>query len=129
MIFSLLITAAPSQSQGATTALRFAQAVLDARHSIHCVFFYHDGIKNASTFSIYPQDETNIPTAWQTFCSEKNIHAIVCISAANKRGLINERDSQRHTATGFNVSPTMEIGGLGLLTEAIMLSDRVVTFG
>lgn len=129
MKFTLLVTAAPFSSQGAETALRFARAVMAGEHSIERVFFFRDGVHNASNFSIAQQDELNIPAAWQKFCQEKNIDAVVCVSAAIKRGIIDARESQRHHLPAFNVDDTVQIGGLGLLTEAIINADRVVTFG
>jgi tRNA 2-thiouridine synthesizing protein D len=118
MKFALLITAAPFSSQGAETALRFAQAAVNSGHSIERVFFFRDGVHNASRSSIAPQDEKNIPAAWQKFCETQKIDTVVCVSAALKRGISEE-----------NIFSNMQIGGLGLLTDAIINADRVLTFG
>lgn len=129
MKFALLVTASPSSTQGADTALRFARAAISTGHSIERVFFFRDAVNTASDFSIYPQDEYNIHSAWKNFCSEHSIEAIVCVSAALKRGIVDQQQSQRHHLTGYNLSKDMQIGGLGLLTEAIIRADRVMTFG
>lgn len=118
MKFALLITAAPFSSQGAETALRFAQAAISSGHNIERVFFFRDGVHNASQFSTTPQDEKNIPAEWQKFCEIQKIDTVVCVSAALKRGITEE-----------NIFPDMQIGGLGLLTDAIINADRVLTFG
>jgi tRNA 2-thiouridine synthesizing protein D len=129
MKFALLITAAPFSQQGAATALRFAQAAVKAGHCIERVFFFRDGVHSASTLAIAPQDEANVPALWQQFCREHNIDAITCVSAALKRGIVDARESQRHQRSAANIADGMQIGGLGLLTEAIIEADRVVTFG
>lgn len=119
MQFSLLVTAAPCNSAAPATALRFAKAVLHNGHRIYRVFFFRDGVHNANTYCASPQDEVNIPATWQQFCDENNLDAVICISAAIKRGIID----------GENTAPQTQIGGLGLLTEAIIHSDRLITFG
>lgn len=129
MKFSLLITASVSNSEAPATALRFATAALNSGHSIYRIFFFRDGVQNANTFSIAPQDERNIPEAWQQFCHANNIDATTCVSAALKRGVVDEKESQRWQKNGNNVSPHIPIGGLGLLTDAIINSDRLITFG
>lgn len=129
MKFSLLVTAAPCNSEAPATALRFAKAALESGHSIYRIFFFRDGIHNASTFSVSPQDENNISAAWQHFCGEQQLDAVICVSAAIKRGVLDAAESQRWQRSGANAAQQMSIGGLGLLTEAIIHSDRVVTFG
>ena len=134
MKFALLVTAAPFSTQGAETALRFARAAIHNGHSIERIFFFRDGVHNANAFSIAPQDETNIPSEWQTFCQNNSIDAVACVSAALRRGIVDTRESQRHNLsasnlTAGNLAAGIEIGGLGLLTDAIINADRVLTFG
>ncbi len=129
MKFALLITASASNSEAPATALRFATAALKNGHSIYRVFFFRDGVHNANTYTIAQQDEHNIPDAWQQFCHTHNLDAATCVSAALKRGVVDEKESQRWQKTGSNISPHIPIGGLGLLTDAIINSDRLITFG
>ena len=116
MKFALLITAAPFSTQGPETALRFARAAISNNHSIERIFFFRDGVHNASSFAVAPQDENNIPAEWQQFCEAQKIDAVVCVSAANKRGIVNSNTN-------------IPIAGLGLLTDAIINADRLITFG
>lgn len=118
MKFALLVTAAPFSTQGAETALRFARAAISNGHTIERIFFFRDGVHNANRFSTAPQDEKNIPAEWQQFCQVQAIDAVVCVSAALKRGI-----------TEKNIIDNMQIGGLGLLTDAIINADRILTFG
>lgn len=129
MKFALLVTATPFSTQGAETALRFARAAISNGHTIERIFFYRDGVHNANTFAIAPQDETNIPIEWQNFCETQSIDAVVCVSAALKRGIVDTRESQRHNLPIGNVARSMSVAGLGLLTDSIISADRVVTFG
>ncbi len=129
MKFALLITASASNSEAPATALRFATATLNSGHSIYRIFFFRDGVQNANTYAIAPQDERNIPEAWQQFCLAHNIDATTCVSAALKRGIVDEKESQRWKKIGSNASAQIPIGGLGLLTDAIINSDRLITFG
>jgi tRNA 2-thiouridine synthesizing protein D len=117
MKFALLITAAPFSTQGAETALRFARAAISSGHSMERIFFFRDGVHNANTYSVAPQDELNIPAEWQKFCKAEAIDAVVCVSAALRRGIVDS-----------NVE-NIPIAGLGLLTDAIISADRVLTFG
>ncbi|HQQ64323.1 MAG TPA: sulfurtransferase complex subunit TusD [Pseudomonadales bacterium] len=129
MTFALLVTAAPFSQQGAATALRFAQAAIASGHRIGRVFFYRDGVYNANALSVFPQDEQDIPEDWQMFCREHRIDAVVCVSAAIKRGIVDTRESQRHELHASSLAAPMVIGGLGQLTDAMIDCDRLVTFG
>ncbi len=127
-IFSLVIQSAPD-SQQSQSALLFARAVLKAGHAIYRLFFYGDGVHNATRLNVTPQDELDIPAAWQALIEEHELDAIVCIAAGLKRGLINESEAQRHDKPAYNLNPTFELSGLGQLLDAAVKSDRIVTFG
>lgn len=129
MRFSLLITAAPFSQPGAETALRFARAALAKGHSIERIFLFRDGVHNATTLAVAAQDERNIPAEWQQFCAQHQLDAVVCVSAALKRGIVDARESQRHALPASNLAPHMQIAGLGQLTDAILNSDRLISFG
>jgi tRNA 2-thiouridine synthesizing protein D len=129
MIFSLAIYAAPYSSQASDTAYRFANALLTNGHHIYRVFFYHDGIHNASSLITPPQDEINFSLNWQQLSQNHNIDLIVCIAAALKRGLLNQQESVRHNKTTFNLEQNFVISGLGQLLDAAVVSDRLITFG
>lgn len=129
MKFALLITAAPFSQQGAQTALRFARAAIAGGHCIERVFFFRDGVHNASQLAVVPQDESNIPAEWQALCQNEKIDAVVCVSAALKRGIADTREQQRHSLSACNIAPGMVIAGLGQLVDMLTTADRVITFG
>lgn len=126
--FALVIQGAPYTSQSALTAYRYCQAVLEAGHRIHRLFFYQDGVHNASAFCVPPQDEFHLPRAWQQLIEQHRIDAVVCVASALKRGIVDQAETQRHALTGANLLPGFSIGGLGLLMDAFANADRVVNF-
>lgn len=129
MIYTIVVMSAPHSGQSALTAYNFTKAALNRGHQIHRVFFYHDGVFNASSLSITSTDEKDIPALWQQLGLTHNLDFVVCIAAAIKRGILNQNESQRHQREGANLAEGFELSGLGQLVEATMVSDRVITFG
>jgi len=129
MKFTLLIQSAPIDSQSSATALRFARALLGKGHEIERIFFYRSGVQSANRLALAPQDETNLPLEWQSFISENQLDAVVCIAAAIRRGIVNAAETARYGVEGANLIEAAELSGLGQLVAACAASDRVVTFG
>jgi len=129
MKFTLVIHSAPYQSASADTALRFARALLSAGHEIYRVFFYREGVHNASSLASPPRDEQSLPQAWQLLAREHELDMVVCIAAAVRRGVLDENEARRYEKPAANLAPGFELSGLGQLSEALILSDRVITFG
>ncbi len=129
MIFSLAVYSAPYSSQASDSAYRFAKAVLDTGHSLYRIFFYQDGIHNASDLLIPPRDEINLSQQWQALAVEHKIDLVVCIAAALRRGVINVEEARRYEKMSNNLARGFEISGLGQLLDAAVLSDRLITFG
>lgn len=127
--FSLLVTANPYSAQGQFSALRFAKEIIEQGHSIKRVFFYGDGVLVASRLNCPPSDEINLTKSWAKLAIEKDVELIVCVTAALKRGVVNQAQAERNALTGENLDPAFEISGLGQLTEAMIESDRLVSFG
>ena len=51
------------------------------------------------------------------------------MAAAQRRGLLDADEAQRHGKDADNIAPGFRISGLGQLIEAAIQSDRLVTFG
>lgn len=126
--FALVIEGAPISSQAALTAFHFANAVLAKGHVIQRLFFYQDGVHNASALSSTPQDEFNLPLAWQALIRQHGLDAVVCISSAVRRGIVNAQEAERHGLPASNLLEGFVIGGLGQLMESTRVADRVVRF-
>lgn len=129
MIFSIVIHGTAPTSYAAHSGLKFARALVSSGHSLHRVFFYHDGVRIADGNVVLPQDETSITTQWQTFAQEQQVELNLCIAAALRRGVLNAAEQQRYDKPGANSLPEFEVVGLGQLIEACLSADRVVTFG
>lgn len=125
--FTLVIYAAPD-SQASSTALNYAQALLDNGHAIYRLFFYQDGVFNACSFNIPPQDEDNLPARWQAFIQQHNLDAVVCVASALKRGIVNASEAERYDLPASNLRAGFEISGLGQLIDGLINSDRFINF-
>lgn len=129
MKFSILINEGPFTHQAADTAYQFTKAAIEAGHEIFRVFFYHDGVNNASDFAVPPQDDRNVTDNWVKLAEANKIDMVVCIAAAQRRGLLDANEAQRQGKRGDNIAPVFRISGLGQLVEAGIESDRLLTFG
>ena len=118
MKFSILVSEGPYTHQSSDTAYQFAKAVLARGHEIFRIFFYHDGVNNATRLTTPPQDDRNIVNRWSKLAADHQVDLVVCVAAALRRGIKDEV-----LAPGFRIS------GLGQLVDAGIKSDRLVTFG
>lgn len=118
MKFGILINEGPYTHQATDSAYQFTKAALEKGHEIFRVFFYHDGVNNATKLTDPPQDDRNVVNLWSALAKEHNIDLVVCIAAALRRGIQEE-----NLAEGFRIS------GLGQLIESGIHADRLITFG
>lgn len=118
-----------AQAPSSRRALRFAEAVLAAGHEIVRLFFYREGVHNATDFGVWPQDEQDLSLAWRNLIASHGLDAVVCVAAAQRRGLVSVEEAQRHGLPGSNMSPPWVLSGLGQLHEGIQEADRLICFG
>ena len=118
MKIGLMVSEGPYTHQASDTAWLFARAALAGGHQILRVFFYHDGVNNASSLTEPPQDDRNIVNRWSKLAEEHKIDLVVCVAAALRRGIKDE-----NLAAGFRIS------GLGQLADVGIKADRLVVFG
>jgi tRNA 2-thiouridine synthesizing protein D len=129
MKLSILVNEGPYQHQSADSAIQFTKAALEKGHEIFRVFFYHDGVNNGTRFAVPPQDDRNITDQWTKLAEEYNLDLVVCIAAAQRRGILDENEAKRQGKDGNNIAPGFRISGLGQLIEAGIQSERLVIFG
>ncbi len=129
MRYVILLMGAPYSDQASHSALRFARALLARGHRLEAVFFYHDGVHNAARLAAPPQDEPHLVDAWASLADEHGVALQVCIAAALRRGLMDEREADRHGKEDVSVIPPFELTGLGQLVDLGSRCDRLVTFG
>ena len=118
MNISLLVQSNPIPSSTQLLALQFAQQAITQGHSLHRIFFYKEGALVGNKYSASPEDETNIQAKWGVFAQETGTELAICIAAAQRRGIIGSK----------NVAEGFTIVGLGQMVEAMLESDRTVTF-
>ncbi|KAB2916637.1 MAG: sulfurtransferase complex subunit TusD [Hyphomicrobiaceae bacterium] len=131
MKLSILINEGPYTHQAADTAYQFTKAALDKGHEVFRVFFYNDGVYNGSRLTVPPQDDRNIQKNWSELAAKHKLDLVVCIAAAQRRGILDEGEVKRHGKGegAANVAPGFRISGLGQLIEMGIQSDRLVIFG
>lgn len=128
MRFNVLVTGALYSSQSGYSALQFCRAVIAAGHSISQVFFYQDGVQQANSLSMPLDDEFEPVSAWASFSKEHGVDLVVCVSAAERRGVMSDEQAKEFAKGYGNLHRAFSIAGLGALHEASLASDRMVTF-
>ena len=129
MKFSILVNEGPYTHQASDTAYQFTKTALEKGHEIFRVFFYHDGVNNATRLTAPPQDDRNLQVLWSELAKKHNLDMVVCIAAAQRRGIMDDNEAKRQGKDASNLAPGFRISGLGQLIEAGIQADRLVTFG
>ncbi len=118
MKFGILVNEGPYNHQASDSAYQFTKAALEMGHEIFRVFFYYDGVNNATSLGQPPSDDRNVTRNWQKLAEDHKVDLVVCVAAGLRRGI-----------TEGNLAPGFRISGLGQLIEAGIQADRVVAFG
>jgi tRNA 2-thiouridine synthesizing protein D len=129
MKLSVMVNEGPYQHQSSDTALQFTKAALEKGHEIFRVFFYHDGVNNGTRLGVPPQDDRNITQQWSELAEQHDLDLVVCVAAAQRRGILDADEMKRHGKDANNIAPGFRISGLGQLIEAGIQADRLVVFG
>ena len=129
MKFTIQVSEGPYNHQASDTAYQFTKAALVAGHEIYRVFFYHDGVNNATRLTTPPQDDRNVVNRWSALAAEHNLDLVVCVAAAQRRGIADADEAKRNGKDADNIAPGFRISGLGQLIEGGIQADRLVVFG
>lgn len=129
MKFTIQVNEGPYTHQASDTAYNFATAALAAGHEIYRVFFYHDGVNNATRLTTPPQDDRNVINRWSELAAKHSLDLVVCVAAAQRRGIADADEAKRNGKNADNIAPGFRISGLGQLIEGGIQSDRLVVFG
>jgi tRNA 2-thiouridine synthesizing protein D len=129
MKFTIQVNEGPYQHQSADTAYHFAKAAIEKGHEIFRIFFYHDGVNNGTRLTTPPQDDRNIVKRWTELAEANNIDMVLCVAAAQRRGLVDDGEAERNGKDATNIAPGFRISGLGQLIEGGINSDRLIVFG
>lgn len=129
MKFGIVVNEGPYTHQASDTAYQFTKAALEKGHEITRVFFYHDGVNNATRLTIPPQDDRNVQKNWTELGEKHGLDLVVCIAAAQRRGILDANEAKRQGKDADNIAPAFRISGLGQLIDAGINADRMLTFG
>ncbi|MEN9500912.1 MAG: sulfurtransferase complex subunit TusD [Pseudomonadota bacterium] len=129
MKYTILVNEGPYQHQASDSALQFVRAALAQGHEIVRVFFYHDGVHNGTRLSAPPQDERHLQKAWSDLALQYHLDLVICIVAAQRRGIMDDDEAQRRGLNAHNLVSGFRIAGLGQLVDGCIVADRFLVFG
>ncbi len=129
MKLAICVNEGPYTHQASDTAYQFTKAAIEKGHEIVRVFFYHDGVNNGTRLTVPPQDDRHLQKQWSELAEAHKLDMVVCIAAAQRRGILDENEAKRQGKDANNIAPGFRISGLGQLIEAGIEADRLVTFG
>lgn len=129
MKYAIQVNAGPYASNAGLIAYRFIQAALQQQHQVVRVFFYQEGAQHAFRHAIPPDDELNMSGAWSRLAEQYAIDLVVCISAAQRRGLLCQDEARRQGLADNDLAEGFRIAGLGQWLEASQQADRCLVFG
>jgi len=127
--FGVVVSEGPYTHEASDTAYNFVKAAIEAGHEVPRVFFYHDGVNVGTRLTVPPQDDRNIQENWSAIAKEHGIDLVVCIAAAQRRGILDENEAKRQGKDADNIADGFRISGLGQLIEMGIQTDRLMMFG
>ncbi len=128
MKYAIQINSSPTDSRTGFSAYKFIKSALDMGHEVLRVFFYQEGIYHAFNYTTPPDDEINMTEKWTELANEQSIDLVVCISAAQRRGLLSSDEAKRQNKLDNDLAEGFRISGLGQLLEAMLVADRFIEF-
>ncbi|HEI8868961.1 MULTISPECIES: sulfurtransferase complex subunit TusD [Gammaproteobacteria] len=126
--YCLVVTGPAYGTQQASSAYRFAQALLASGHRLTSVFFYREGVLNANQLTSPASDEFDLVRAWAALAQQHGVALNVCVAAALRRGVTDQQEAQQLGLPAANLQPGFTLSGLGALAEATLSCDRTVQF-
>ncbi|HMI77074.1 MAG TPA: sulfurtransferase complex subunit TusD [Buchnera sp. (in: enterobacteria)] len=128
MNYMLIVTGPPYGTENSSTALLFSRALINYGHKLNSVFFYFNGVLNASEMISPADDEFNLVQAWQELSYHFKIKLHVCISAAYRRGIIGDSQALKIGINKGNLAHGFILIGLNELSEYFQTCDRIIQF-
>ncbi|MFG1174883.1 sulfurtransferase complex subunit TusD [Erwiniaceae bacterium CAU 1747] len=128
MRFTLMVTGPAYGTQQASSAWQFANALLAQGHQLESVFFYREGVLNASLLNAPANDEFDLTRGWQQLQQKHGIALNICVAAALRRGITDRQEAENLGLPTANLADGFQLSGLGALAEAALNCDRMVQF-
>ena len=127
MSINVLVTGAAFDSEAGLRAWRFCRTALSAGLRVTQVFFYESAVHQSSRLAEPLGDEFNAADAWAQLAAEHDLELVVCVSAAEKRGLLNDEMAAQLGKEGSNIAAPFAVEGLASFHSASLTSNRTVT--
>lgn len=128
MRFCLMVTGPAYGTQQASSAWLFANALLEQGHTLDSVFFYREGVLNASLLNAPASDEFDLTRSWQQLQQKQGVTLNICVAAALRRGITDAQEAANLGLPVANLAEGFQLSGLGALAEAALTCDRMVQF-
>lgn len=126
--YTILVTGSSYGVQNASTAFLFCKSLVKTKHKLYSVFFYCDGVLNANSMNTPAIDEFDLTKAWQKLSIQYNVKLYVCISAALRRGVIDDKKIFNKNIEKGNLAYSFKLSGLTELAHSIKKCDRLIQF-
>lgn len=126
--YALLVCGPAYGSERSACAWQFAKALGQSQHQLTDVFFYQDGVYNASQWLLPATDEVNMAEQWLSLAQQQSVKLHICSSAAMRRGMIDQSLAQQYQFSAGNIHPVFCLTGLTELAQLILHCDRVIQF-
>lgn len=97
-------------------------------HTLESVFFYREGVLNASELNAPASDEVDLTRRWQQLRQQHGVALNICVAAALRRGISDEQEAENLGLASANLAQGFTLTGLGALAEAALSCDRLVQF-
>ncbi|WP_062747539.1 sulfurtransferase complex subunit TusD [Erwinia persicina] len=128
MRFCLMVTGPAYGTQQASSAWLFANALLEEGHTLDSIFFYREGVLNASLLNAPASDEFDLTRGWQQLHEQQGVQLNICVAAAQRRGITDRQEATQLGLPVANLAEGFQLSGLGSLAEAALTCDRLVQF-
>lgn len=129
MKFGIVVNEGPYTHEASDTAYQFSKAALEKGHEVLRMFFYHDGVNNGTRLTTPPQDDRHITNRWSELAEQHGLDLVVCIAAAQRRGIVDPDEAKRQGKDANNIASGFRISSLGQLIEVGIQADRLMVFG
>ncbi|XQW86814.1 sulfurtransferase complex subunit TusD [Thalassotalea piscium] len=115
-----IIVTTPPTANVSHTAYSIVEEAINSGIELVGVFFYQDGVLNASKYLATPSDELQLIQRWRELQQQHQTPLHLCATAAEKRGLIDPEDDYHLLHSEFTLS------GLGELVMLTTKADKLV---
>ena len=99
--FIVTVHPQPFASDAIRSAYQFCRAIIENQHQLKAVFFYQDSVAIAHKTLELPSDEFNGQTAFAELAKKTNTPLLLCVTAAEKRGLDIKDVYEPYTISGL----------------------------